>query len=134
LKIDPQTFLRLTPLLRVREVDSLAHLKKEKTMKSIFMTLLGITCLSMMPCEAKSRTNNSHPSKKSYVNPHDIRITEDGIFILERGRLVPVGALSQDKKGVYIKKEYLHCCRNPDCRYVYDWDRHTHCPRCRHAN
>ena len=103
-------------------------------MKSIFTILLGITCLSAMPCEGRSHDRNSHPSKKAYVDPGDIRVTKDGIFVLQSGNWVPVHIISRDKKGVYVKKEWNRACRNSSCCYVYDWDRHTHCPRCGYPN
>lgn len=99
-------------------------------MKSILAILLGITCLSMMPCEARSHVKNFHQAKKSYVDPRDIRITKDGIFVLEKGHLAPVQTLSRDKGGVYVKKEYKVFCHN--CGYEYDGERHSHCPRCRY--
>ncbi len=99
-------------------------------MKSIFVALLGIACLSMMSCEAKTNVKNSHQSKKTYVDPRDIRVSENGIFVLEKGRLVPVETISKDKGGLYIKREtpYIIECRT--CGFKYNWHDHTHCPKC----
>ena len=98
-------------------------------MKSIFIALLGITCLSIMPCEARVHMNKSHSSKKSYVDPRSIRITKDGIFVLEKGHLVTVRALSHDKGGVYVKKgKGKYPCEN--CGRTYDWERHSCCIYC----
>jgi hypothetical protein len=105
-------------------------------MKSILTVLLGIACLSVMPCEAKAHVKKSHQAKKSCVDPRDIRVTKDGIFVLEKGSLVPVKTLSRDKGGVYTyvgypEPYYIHCKK---CNYRYNWYNHTHCPVCRYEN
>ena len=114
------------------ENDSLHVFKKEKLMRSIAAALLWIACLSMMPCEAKAHGANAQKSKKTYVDPRDIRVSKEGIFVLEKGHLVPVETLSRDKGGIFVKKEWKRECRN--CERKYDWSRHTHCPFCGYPN
>jgi hypothetical protein len=102
-------------------------------MKALFTLLLGIACCSVLPCEAKSHEKKSHQPKKVYVDPHNVRITKDGIFVLEKGHLKPVTTLSRDAKGVFVAKMHWRECYN--CDRLFDADRwDDECPYCGFLN
>ena len=74
-------------------------------MKKLAVLLLGVVFLSAMPCEAKSEGKDIKKSKKVYVDPQNVKITEDGVFILENDTLVPVKFVAHDENGVYVKRQ-----------------------------
>ena len=78
-------------------------------MKKLAVLLLGALFISALPCEAKS-------GKKIYVDPQNVKVTEDGVFILENDTLVPVKFVGHNEEGIFVKKQKLK--------------QHAPCPAC----
>ncbi len=97
-------------------------------MKILSTLMLGILFCTVLPCEAKALINQSNRREKIHVDSQAIKITKDGIFVLEHGRLIPVGSVSKDSGGIFVEKRYVEPCGR--CGMKYDWDKNHHCPAC----
>lgn len=101
-------------------------------MKTLFALLLGIVSFTLLPCEAKSHLKNADKVQKIYVDPQAVKVTKDGIFLLEQGNLIAVKKVAKDRNGIFIEKRLYRPC--PRDGAVYDWDKFNCCPWCKYPN
>lgn len=101
-------------------------------MKKIMALLLGVSICSMILCDAASTTKKEERLEKMYVNPQSVRVTQDGIFVLEQGQMLPVKTVGKDAKGVFVMRSDSCPCRG--CGRPYDYNEWANCPFCGFKN
>ena len=84
-------------------------------MKSIFFLLLGLFTLSQGFCNER---------EKIYIQPNQISIATDGIFVHLDNQWIPTETLHADANGIYITNDLR------DERKWIDWI----CPHCKTIN
>jgi len=80
--------------------------------------------------------NNTFAQDKNYVNPKNVTIADNGIFVNLDGLMITVNDIAYDEQGMYISSENLNnedkqawICQNDDC-LTHNWSWRTTCYKC----
>ena len=102
-------------------------------MKVLFAFLLACCMFESLPCESKTVVDGSKKTDRIYVDSEAIKISEDGIFMSEHGRQVPVEIVGKDAKGVYVVTKGTITCYNCGLKFEPIHCGYK-CPRCGRQN
>ncbi len=75
---------------------------KRKLSKRLFLLLLSFCINSWAGCDCPQDITNFIPCPKTYVNPEQIDLRENGIFVLVNDVILQTEGLRTDAQGIYI--------------------------------
>ena len=96
--------------------------------------LLVLLAASLVPFLVEAKQVAVHQKlHRLYVQPSDIKISHDGLYVRANGALIPIDRVSRNKNGTYVvgrllEKETIRCKR---CGWIYPAKSHpSSCPCC----
>jgi hypothetical protein len=74
----------------------------------------------------------SNQYKKIYVQPEQITLTQDGIFVYLENQWISTDILQVDAEGIYVsqdERDWFHW-KCPSCQYINSSVTDSHCRKC----